>query len=302
MRVLITGAAGLVGTAVVREFLEQGYEVCALDIKPVAAEFRERVETVYADIADKNALLKASEGCGAIVHLAALGSMYMTEDRVFHTNVIGTQRVLATAEVMGIERVAIASSNCALGMLYSDGKRVPQYLPVDELHPTLADDYYGLSKIVDEQTAAGFARRGKMTIVSLRLCNVLNFKRGPQYQEWQRRRLVEQIDLRYNDLWAYIFQEDAARAFRLAIEAPLQGHHVIHVSAKDSYTVHDVRELVRKNLPELADSCDKLEPRQSLYDLTQAKEKLGFSNTKSWRDMPELAAVENAEPEPEPES
>jgi len=299
MKVLVTGAAGLVGTYVVRELLQQDYEVCALDIKPIDAEFRGRVETVYADILDKNALFKAMEECEAVVHLAALGSMYMTDDRVFHTNTIGTQRVLAAAEAMGIKRVAIASSNCALGMIYSDGKRKPHYLPIDELHPALADDYYGLSKIVDEQTAAAFARRGDMTIVSLRLCNVLNFKRGPQYQEWQRRRLVEHTELRYSDQWAYIFGEDAARAFRLAIEAPLQGHHLMHIAAEDSYTVHDVRELIRKNLPELADSCEHFDPRQCLYDLKPAREKLGFTGTKSWRDMPELAqAAENVEIEP----
>ena len=134
-KVLITGAAGLVGTATTREFLEHGYEVRALDIKPMHADLRDKVEMIYGDVLDKLRVLQACEGCDAVVHLAVLGSMYKEEDRVFHSNVGGAQTVLAAAETMGIGRIAMASSNCALGMVYSDGRRVPQYLPVDEAHP-----------------------------------------------------------------------------------------------------------------------------------------------------------------------
>ena len=214
MKVLITGAAGLVGSATTQEFLAHGYNVRALDVKPLPAtrqdklvtnpdlelEIEPKLEMVYADILDKLSLLRACEGCEAVVHLAALGSMHKVEDRCFETNVVGTQLVLAAAEASGIKRVVLASSNCALGMVYSDGRRQPQYLPVDEAHPALADDYYGLSKIINEQTAAAFAQRSAMTVICLRLTNVLNFNRGPQHRLWQRWQLKEQKDLRYHCL------------------------------------------------------------------------------------------------------
>ena len=296
MKVLITGAAGLVGSVTTQEFLAHGYEVRALDVKPLAsrrdnANTEQKLEMVYADILDKLSLLRACEGCAAVVHLAALGSMHKDEDRCFHANVVGTQLVLAAAEASGIKRVVLASSNCALGIVYSEGRRLPQYLPVDEAHPALADDYYGLSKIINEQTAAAFAQRSAMTVICLRLTNVLNFNRGPQYRLWQRWQLREQTDLRYHDLWAYLFQEDAARAFRFAVEQPLEGHHVINIAATDSYTVHDIRDLVRRNLPALAEMCDRLEPHQCLYDLTAARTKLNFTAAKSWRDEPDLASI-----------
>lgn len=292
MKVLITGAAGLVGTATVQEFLDHDYEVRALDVKPVAVTLRDKVETVYADILDKIALMKAAEGCEAVVHLAALGAMYKTEDRVFNTNVVGTQLALAAAETHGIRRVVLASSNCALGMIYSEGKVLPRYLPVDEHHPLRASDYYGLSKILNEQTAAAFAQRGEMATVCLRLTSILNFNKGPYWLRWMRWQIHNHTGLNYTDLWAYVFVEDAARAFRLAVERPLTGHHVIHIAATDSFTVHDVRDLVRRNIPALAESCGHLEPHQCLYDLAPMREKLGLIDTKCWRDCPEFAELD----------
>ena len=42
--------------------------------------------------------------------------------------------------------------------------------------------------------------------------------------------------------------------------------------------MHDIRDLVRRNLPALAETCDHLEPHQCLYDLTAARTKLNFTD------------------------
>ncbi|MDQ2687819.1 MAG: NAD(P)-dependent oxidoreductase, partial [Armatimonadota bacterium] len=72
MRVLVTGAAGRVGSAVVPELAAHGHTVCALDNRPIAPEARrEGVAVLYADITDALAMLNACAGFDAVVHAAA---------------------------------------------------------------------------------------------------------------------------------------------------------------------------------------------------------------------------------------
>ena len=126
------------------------------------------------------------------------------------------------------DAVAVKAPSACGGVLYSEGRHLPQYLPVDEAHPALADDYYGLSKIINEQTALAFAQRSAMTVVCLRLTNVLNFNRSTASGRdgSSGSRLICAI-MTCGPI-SSIFQEDAARAFRLAVEQPLEGHHVIN--------------------------------------------------------------------------
>src|SRR5271155_901425 len=116
MRVLVTGTAGGVGAATAKDFLAHGYTVRGLDKDPPKSDLRDHIENVYADLTDRMALIKAAEGCDAIAHLAAIPNPGHADDRIFNTNVCGTQYIFAAAEANGIERVAIASTCCAFGI------------------------------------------------------------------------------------------------------------------------------------------------------------------------------------------
>lgn len=296
MKILVTGAAGLIGTQVVRELLAHGHEVRALDIMPLENDLRAQVEAIYADCTDKLTMLRACDGCEALIHLAVISVAHRMEDQTYYTNVVGTQITLAAAEAMGIRKVALASSNCAYGLLYLEDPVWPQYLPIDEKHPLQPRDYYALSKVLNEETAAAFVRRGDMDIVCIRPTTVLK-PITPQRLRWYGWGLRNRKELQYNDYWAYITLEDIARAFRLAIEVSLPGFHIFNAAAADSFTVLDVRDLVREVLPQLEPCNERLAPNQSLYDTTLIREKLGLT-TGSWRDMPEL--VEEAAKVDEP--
>ena len=290
MRVLVTGTGGRVGSVTAREFLENGYTVRGLDKAPPPDDLRGRMETVYVDLTDRLGLMRAMEGVDAVAHLAAIPAPMHGEEDIFPVNVTGTQFVLAAAEAHGIPRVALASTCCTYGIYFARHPIDPQYLPMDEQHPTLPQDMYGLSKVLNEETAAAYTRRCGMTTVALRLTTVMDFGNN-QHRHWWRRGLASDEDRR-NDLWSYVEIRDTARAFRLAIEnAPEGTHHTVILAARDSITTHDIRHLVRKHFPALAPQVEHLAPTASLYDTTAAETAIGWVANFNWRNLPEMAEV-----------
>jgi len=287
MRVLVTGASGRVGAATAREFLAHDYEVRALDKMPLPDDLRSRVEMVYANITDRLDIFKAAEGCDMIAHLAAIPNPGRGDDIIIHNNVVGTQYVLAAAEAQGINKIALASSCCTFGIVFASHAIDPQYLPMDENHPALPQDLYGLSKVMNEETAAAYTRKTGMVTVSLRLTTVMDFT--GERLEWRRRHLERSDRWRAGDLWTYIDIRDAARAFRLAVEKPTKGSHVVIIAARNAYTAHDIRDLIRQHFPGIAHEAEKLGPHDCAYATTRAEEVMGFVAEHSWRDVPELA-------------
>ncbi|HEX8834268.1 MAG TPA: NAD(P)-dependent oxidoreductase [Abditibacteriaceae bacterium] len=286
MKILVTGVGGRIGSAVARELLEHGHEVRGLDRTGFPEDLRDRIERVYCDLTDRLAVMAAADGCDAIAHLAAIPNPTHSEEIITHNNVVGTQYVLAAAEANGIKRVALASSCTVYGLAFAHHQFDPQYLPMDEKHPTLPQDLYGLSKLMNEHTAATYTRRCGMTTVCLRLPMVIRF--NTQRARWQAHMLHHGHERRSNDLWTYLEVTDAARAFRLSIEKPLEGHHVLIVAARDSYIAADIREVTRQFYPELASGVENLGPTDSLYDTSLAEATIGFVPEKTWRDVPEL--------------
>ena len=290
MRVLVTGTSGRVGSATAQEFLERGYIVRGLDVRPPHESLRGKIETAYVDLTDRLGLLRAAAGCDAIAHLAAIPSPERDLEKIFPINVTGTQFVLDAAEANGINRVALASSCCAFGIFFATKQIDPQYLPMDEKHPTLTQDLYGLSKVVNEETAAAYTRRMGMTTISLRLTTVINFDWAAR-SRWWRHGLASDEDRR-NDLWSYIEVRDAARAFRLAIENAEEGtNHTLIIAARDSFTAHDIRHLVRRHFPTLTAQVESLAPGACLYDTAAADRAIGFVAKHNWRDVADLAAI-----------
>ncbi|PQV63225.1 Nucleoside-diphosphate-sugar epimerase [Abditibacterium utsteinense] len=296
MKILVTGAAGLVGGHVARELLENGHEVRALDVTHVSADLSGRVEMVYADISDRMAMLRAAHGCDSIAHLAAISNpIHGRELEIFEPNVVGTHYVLAAAEAHGIARVALASSCSIYGAPFAKNTFHFDYLPVDELHPQRAEELYAVSKAANELTAAAISRRSGMATTCLRINNVYDF--GGGHQHWMKRQLQEAHNHRSADLWHYIEVRDVARAFRLALENVTSGYHTPIIVTRDLWTTHSHRELIARHYPELEPflNSDWDFERFGFYDSRPAEELFGFVAQRLWRDVPELNQVSKNE-------
>ena len=190
-------------------------------------------------------------------------------------------KALLAAGLHGIKRVAVASSDCALGFTYSKNRPLPVYLPVDEGHPLKLDDTYGLSKIVSEEIAEAMSQRFNMSIASLRITHVMtqNSYRRESFKKWQQ----DSEEGPWN-LWSYIDSRDAARAFRLAIENDLKGHEIFFITAEDTRSLIKSEELIEKYFPK-ADIITGFKGYETLENIEKAKKILNFFPKYSWRDI-----------------
>lgn len=157
--VLLTGAAGGVGT-LMRELLPAyGYELRLLDLVPVDGA----PEGVTADLTDAAALREAVRGVDAVVHLAGI-SLESSFDNILRANIEGTYNLYEAAREEGVRRVVFASSNHAVGFTpLPDGGLVP----VDTPHRP--DTFYGLSKCFGEDLAQLYWDKHGLETVSIRI-------------------------------------------------------------------------------------------------------------------------------------
>src|SRR5579875_1654181 len=245
-RVIVTGGSGKAGRGVVRDLLEHDYEVLNVDLvasRESSAPDSE-VPLLRADLTDFGQTLEAlSEGAwgrrpDAIVHLAAIPSpVHAPPSEVFRVNTTSTHAVFAAAARLGIGRVVWASSETTLGLPF---ERPPDYAPVDEAH-VYPETSYALSKVLGEEMARQFSRWSAMTIIGLRLSNVMvrsDYERFPAY--W------DDPQLRRWNLWSYVDESHVNQSVRLALESDIRGAENFIIAAADTVMNRPSRELMEE--------------------------------------------------------
>ncbi len=156
-RVLITGAAGSVGSVLSRELPSYGHQVRLLDREPIDAPG----DVVIADITDPAALDAALAGMDAVVHLAAIPTEAAFDD-ILRVNLDGTYQVFEAARRGGVCRVVYASSNHAVGF-------TPRAPLVGAEVPPRPDTNYGLSKVFGEALGRLYTDRYGLEVACLRI-------------------------------------------------------------------------------------------------------------------------------------
>lgn len=274
MKIAVTGGSGRIGAYVIEELLAEGHVPVNLDRQHPE---KRRCRTRIVDLLDLGEVYGALQGADAVIHLAGINApgAYPNE-KVFQINVMSTYNVLEAAAGLGIAKAAIASSESIYGYCYAENRFAPLELPVDESHPLLPQECYGLSKIACEQTAAMFHRRCGMQVVSLRFGHVPL----PGEYEWLAR---HEGASRF--LWSYVDVRDAARAARLAVEAEGVGCEAVNVTADDTCSPLDNAELLRRFYPSLADRhAQRLSGHGAWSSNAKAKRLLGWQPLYGWRN------------------
>ena len=173
MRVLVSGCAGRVGTAVVGHLVERGFEVRGIDVVEPSAE---HIDFRICDLMAFDAIGAHLSDVDAVLHLAAIPAPGKgPNDQIFSLNCAGTFNVFTACADAGIGRVVVASSINAIGYFFGTEPFEIDYLPVDEGHPKFATDAYSFSKQVTEDIGAYFWRRDRISNTCLR------FGAGLQY-------------------------------------------------------------------------------------------------------------------------
>ncbi len=281
LQILVTGAAGKIGSKVVQELVKHGHSVRATDRRPVPPEVRAAADVVYADLTDALAMLNAVRGCDAVAHIGAIPNPSVPPDEVLRLNVLGTQNILEAARAEGIGKVVLTSSIGALGFSFPTHPCLPDYLPIDARHPRRPQDVYGLSKLMNEESAAAMTRLCGLTTIAIRPPYVMDLDHAKQ-RGWLRhipQRHGENYD---SSFWSYVDVLDQARAFRLALEANLTGHHIFYTMADDFAVDSTALALAERHLPQLTPDLPRL-TGQTFFDLVPARDLLGFTAERTWR-------------------
>jgi nucleoside-diphosphate-sugar epimerase len=268
MKVAVTGAAGRVGREVVNLARVQGHEVVAIDRQPMGDQ---STHVVALDLADYPSVVAALEGCDALIHLAAINGPGRDPDHVVHdNNVVSSYHALRAAVEVGIARICQASSINAIGGRFSRNPRY-DYFPIDEQHPSYAEDPYSLSKWICEQQADAIARRfDHVSIASLRLHGVVD--RRSEATRW-----LESPDIVQRQLWGYTTGDASARALLLGVTAPFAGHEVFYTVAPDTMADAPSAELSERHYPDVPWRVDPTGNR-SFFDSRKAARVLGWAH------------------------
>jgi NAD dependent epimerase/dehydratase len=175
-KILVTGADGFIGSHLTEELVRRGHDVRAfvlynsfgswgwLDASP--PEIRQQLEVVAGDIRDPHGVRRAMDGCGRVLHLAALIAIpfsYHSPDSYVDTNVKGTLNVLQAARDFGVERVVHTSTSEVYG--------TARFVPISEEHPLHGQSPYAATKIGADQLALSFHASFELPVVVVRPFN-----------------------------------------------------------------------------------------------------------------------------------
>jgi len=158
MRILVTGAAGRVGSAVARGLMER-HEVRGHD----RVEMPDLEDTVVSDLTDFEAMQAAAEGMDAVAHIGGLpgGNEWQP---IHDSNILGVYHVFEAARLSGVKRVAFASRAGVLGRYPRSITRTADMVPTPVGH-------YTVSKVFAEALAYSYAHQYEMGFVSVRIGN-----------------------------------------------------------------------------------------------------------------------------------
>lgn len=271
MRIAVTGGNGDLGRNLIPYLLEQSHTVVSID-RALPATYMPGADFLIADTRDFGQFAASIRGCDALIHLAAIRAPLNHPDPVVYAdNTISSYNALSAASAFGIKRVCLASSINAIGGAFSRSPRY-DYFPLDEQHPTYAEDPYSLSKWVLEQQGDAFARRYEwMTIASLRLHWLLDARA----KAVQNTATMDEVAIRH--LWVYTLLSEASRACLLSLTAGFNGHEVFYIVSPHTAASQPSLELARQYYPH-TEIRGNLSNHTGFFNCAKAERVLGWKH------------------------
>jgi hypothetical protein len=198
--ILITGAAGQIGTMLRPRLARPGRILRLLDITDLTAGPAE--EVVRASITDMDAMTAASRGASAMIHLAGIATEASWEE-ILQLNIQGTYVAFEAARRAGVPRVIFASSNHAVGFSPRESFPVPDYaFPAP-------DTYYGVAKVAGEALAGLYHDRYGLDTICIRILTCSD--KPPSVRA----------------LSTWLSPDDAGRLFEACLTVPDPGFQVV---------------------------------------------------------------------------
>src|SRR5579871_3075 len=159
--ILVTGAGGFIGSHLTEHLVRQGNRVRAFIHYNSAgsrgwlghSKYSSDIEFCNGDIRDFDSVHRATEGCSAVFHLAALIGIpysYVSPQAYIRTNIDGGYHVLESVRLRGLQKVVVTSTSEIYG--------TAQHCPMDENHPVNCQSPYAATKVSADQLAFSYHR------------------------------------------------------------------------------------------------------------------------------------------------
>ena len=290
-RIVFTGGSGKAGRYSLMHLKAKGYDVLNVDLKDAKVD---SVYTLTADLTQSGEVFNAFTthfGYGgydlgkppappdAVVHFAAIPRILAEPDnKTYATNVMSTYNVIEAACKLGVKKIIIASSETTYGVCFAEGDKDYKKFPLEEDYDVDPMDSYGLSKVVNEQTAKAFAARYGIDIYALRIANVI------EPQEYARfPGFIADPPSRKRNAWSYIDARDLGEIVHLSLQKNGLGFQAFN-AVNDTITANMPTEAFLKKYAPHTPITRKMGEHEAPLSNRKAREVLGFKEAHNWRN------------------
>ncbi|GAA1638696.1 NAD-dependent epimerase/dehydratase family protein [Kribbella alba] len=287
-RVLVTGASGFIGRAVVAALRKRDVPVTAVDREPPDQSWDSGVEVVTGDLADQQVCIAAFETRPrAVIHLAALTSVLRSVDapmRTFAENVTITQVLLELSRGSGVGQFVLASTNAVVGDV--GASTITADLPLRPLTP------YGATKAAGEMLLSAYSGSYGLSTAALRFTNV--YGPGMSHKDSFVPRLMRAAltgtgvpvygdGLQRRDL---VYIDDVVAAILLALDNGFDGRAIVGSGSSVSVLelVEAVRSVTGSPIPAEHVDAPAGEMPAVVVDVSSSAGALGYNPTVSLAD------------------
>lgn len=293
MKILITGAAGFLGSHLSEKYVNEGHIVYALDnlmngnLNNIRTLLNKKnFKFINEDIRREEVYSKLQTNLDAIIHLAAqihVDRSIVNPEETFNINVNGTLKILEFARRNDIKKVLFASTSEVYGSA--------EYVPMDEKHPLSAKHPYGVSKIAADRLCYTYNETYDLGVDIVRCFNFF----GPRQKDtgyggviaiFVNRVLQNKPPIIYGDgtqTRDYMFVQDAVGAFnKVLLSKDNPGKNGINFGSGREISVNEIAELVikygsaNKDVKAIHVEARPVEVQRLFADISKSNKQLGF--------------------------
>ena len=292
-KVLVTGGAGFVGSALVRKLLEERFEVTVFDDLSTGQRNslpkNKKLRFIKGDVRDFKSFSSAIHMHPYVMHLAAQAFVPLSYEKpvqVAEVNALGSLNVFKACLDHHIHRLVHVSSSEVYG--------TAQYTPMDEQHPLHPHSTYAVAKATADMWAQTLHWEHKLPVVILRPFNTFGPRESLPYVIPEMiRQCVKEPKIKAGNLKTsrdFTYVEDTTEAMIAALQTPNIEGEIINIGTCKTWKMEDVLTLIKKETnaeqKEVAIDQRRLRPRDVemlVTDNTKARKLLGWKPTTTFK-------------------
>lgn len=209
LKILVTGAAGRIGRVLVAG-LKDRYTLRGFDRVPMP----DLEDTIVGEITDMEAVLRATQGMEAVIHLAGNPSGGAPWEDILNSNIIGAYTLFEAARQNSVRRIAFASR---AGLLAPYPKHITRTVDM----PPRPESYYSISKVFGENLGYMYSALHSMEVVAVRIGNFIPERDQPEHPH-------------------HLSHGDAVRVFERAVTHPGVKFEIVFGVSDSTWPLYDL--------------------------------------------------------------